>query len=190
MPILDVPGPVADFLRYLSTDHHMLFHGTKRAGLTRLATERESGDSREFGRQEAVFASSDPLWAMFFALVNRPYAKSFRNGSLASIGNPAKRRYYLSADVPDAEPLLTPGWMYVVSDEGFRSEPSPRGLIETGQWVSTDPVRPLAAVAVSPADYPLAAAVRRHQPDERTLTTLWQSRRQWSASAGRTRRTR
>ncbi len=181
--VVESPGQVSDFLRYLGTQHSLLFHGTKRAGLANLAVERESGDSREFGRQQAVFASNDPLWAMFFALVNRPFAKSFRNASMASIGNPAKRRYYLSADVPDTEPLLTRGWVYVVSANGFRSEPATYGAIETGQWVSTEPVRPLAAVAVAPQDYPLAAAVRRHRPQERQITTLWQSRRQWSASA-------
>lgn len=175
--ILDPLGHPAAFLIHLASCHDVLFHGSKRGGLTELL-DRESNDTRAFGSQKAVYASQDPLWAMFFAVSNRAAATSIRNGSLASVAAIERRYYYFSVGIADPEvPLTTPGWVYVLPAEGFSREPPAGGVIDTGQWVLHRPVRPLAAVAVGPHDFPIRDMIQRHARDEPMRRTLLRSRR-------------
>jgi hypothetical protein len=176
--IVTPPGAAAVYLRHLARERAVLFHGSKRGPLAELRPERESGDTREFGRQQAVYASHDPLWSMFFAVVNRDAARSIRNGSVASVASLDRRRYFLSVGISDQDvPLATPGWLYVVPAHGFVREPPLGGMLDTGQWVSRNAVRPIAAIAVAPEDFPLRHVMRRHEPNESMLATVWRSRR-------------
>lgn len=170
------PGPIAAYLRYLGRCG-LLFHGSKDADLDELRTNAPN-DSREFGRQNAVFATHDPLWAMFFALANRPAARSIRNGSVASVAALDRRRYFLSVGIRDSSAsLTTPGWIYVLPADGFRREPPLGGVLDTGQWVSTEAVRPLAKARILPDDYPLLDAMRVHGSSETMVATVWRTRR-------------
>ncbi|HEY6604990.1 MAG TPA: hypothetical protein VIZ44_01475, partial [Gaiellaceae bacterium] len=60
----------------------VLFHGSGRDDLDVLEPIRRSRDTTQFGNQEAVYATSDPVWAMFFALLRRGRPFSTRNGSM------------------------------------------------------------------------------------------------------------
>lgn len=173
---LSPPGSVVSYLRYLGSNGRVLFHGSKDADLHELRTNAP-GASREFDRQDAVFATHDPLWAMFFALANRPAARSIRNASWASVAAPDRRRYYLSVGLHDSSAsLATPGWVYLLPADGFRRERALGGVVDTGQWVCSRPVRPLAKARVVPDDYPLLDAMRVHDADEPVLATVWRSR--------------
>lgn len=41
---------------------------------------RRARDTTQFGDRQAVYATSDPVWAMFFALLRRGRPFSTRNG--------------------------------------------------------------------------------------------------------------
>src|SRR6476661_6219695 len=56
----EVPEPRLDFLRWLAENRPVVFHGSPRADLTELSTERRSRDTRAWGDQRAVYASTDP----------------------------------------------------------------------------------------------------------------------------------
>ena len=51
------------------------------------SSRREPIDVAPFGHQKAVFATSDPIWAMFYAIVDRDrYAVTLNNGCISADG--------------------------------------------------------------------------------------------------------
>jgi hypothetical protein len=60
-----IPEPRLDFLRWLAVNRPVAFHGSPRADLRELSTERQSRDATPWGDQQAVYASTDPVWAIY-----------------------------------------------------------------------------------------------------------------------------
>ncbi|WP_147304647.1 hypothetical protein [Thermasporomyces composti] len=175
---LQAPGDTLTYLRWLATHRAVLFHGSRRGGIGELRPDRESRDASPFGNQRAVFASDDPVWAMWFALLNRgPGFRSTRNGVLSAGDGQDARWYFFSVDMDRARPLFVDeGWLYVVPRDGFTVQPSLAGVLHSAQWVSPDPVRPLARFAVTPSDFPFADHVTRHTRGDSMVKTLWNAR--------------
>jgi hypothetical protein len=101
-----------------------------------------------------VFATDDPIWPIFFAVVNRPVVRSLINGCSHRDG---ESRYYFSIGAdPQADDSWRSGWIYVLPRETFRHHPS------GPEWLSPVGVRPLARFRVEPADFPFLGDVVRH----------------------------
>ena len=166
------PGDTLLYVRWLAQQRAVLFHGSHRADLAVLRVDRESTDSSAFGNQAAVFASDDPVWAMWFALLHRGAGfRSTRNGASRLRGT-RRRLYWFSVNAGFAdEDLLADGWLYVLPRHGFRQEPAL--LWYSGQWVSSRPVEPLARIAVAPSDFPFADRIARHEDGDSELRTMW-----------------
>src|SRR4051812_42363973 len=87
-----VPEPRLDFLRWLGEPRGVVFPGSPRNDRGGLATERGPGDATEWGNQAAVYASDDPVWALYFAVLRRDAGWTGpRNGTLGFDGS---RRYF------------------------------------------------------------------------------------------------
>ncbi|WP_020578717.1 hypothetical protein [Actinopolymorpha alba] len=175
---LQPPGQTTTYLRWLARHRQVLFHGSQRDSISELRPDRESNGTTAFGSQRAVFATEDPVWAMWFALLTRgPDFHSTRNGVWSVRGNSQHRHYFFSvnSDQPDAE-LLADGWVYVLPRAGFMAEPAVAGLLQSGQWVNANPVRPLTRIPVAPADFPFTDIIGRHSGSESMLRTLWNTR--------------
>jgi hypothetical protein len=90
-------------LRWIAQERGILFHGSQRDDLTALEPIRLTRDSTPFGDQQAVFAASDPVWAMYFATLRRGDGfRSTRNGSLGVPGSALARLAVSAADFPFA----------------------------------------------------------------------------------------
>lgn len=169
-----IPAPRLDFLRWLAESRDVVFHGSPVGGLAELSTERKTRDTGPFGDQQAVYASTDPVWALYFACVHRGGGfRGTRNGTVGRVGAPLyPRSYFFShnrgAPVP---PRWDDGFLYVLPRAGFEAEPPIGGVVDSAHLVSPVPVRPLACVAVTPADFPFRDAVTYHRPRE----PLWLS---------------
>lgn len=180
-PLLRPPGSALAYLRWLAEQHEPLFHGSHRDGIGALRPDRESRATTPFGDQEGVFASDDPVWAMWFALLtHQPGFQSTRNGAWFFGSRDLKRFYLFSVNrgAPD-EGLLSDGWLYLLPRDGFRHEPRIGGLLWSSQWVNPGLVRPMARIAVSPEDFPFADCIGRHDPDESMLRTLLRASADW-----------
>ena len=157
----DQPPDVVGYLDYLAGLRRFAFHGSGRDDLQELSTERESGDSRAFGRQQAVYATQDPHWAAFYALVNREHAGSINNFSIGPTRHSRTRWYRRDVGLKEpAPPVARPGRLYVLPRDTFRAARRLYGLIDIAHWVSTVPVTPLFSLPLSPEDYPLARHIR------------------------------
>jgi hypothetical protein len=175
---LGAPGDTTSYLRWLATHRQVLFHGSQRDNISELAVDRESTDSTTFGNQRAVFATDDPIWAMWFALLTRgPGFRSTRNGVWTIRHDPLTRQYFFSVNTTQSdEDLFTDGWLYVLPRDGFTPEPPFAGLLQSGQWVNLNPVAPLARLAVSPSDFPFRDVIGRHTDADSILRTLRNAR--------------
>ena len=163
------------FLCGLAAGREIAFHGTGDPGIEAFEP-RQPIDFAPFGDQKAVFATSDPIWAMFYAIVDRArYPITLNNGCIAAAGFsrsswPAsllllhQRRSTREATVANRLRQTS------CRPQGFVEQPSgPYGghtarVPQPG--VSPVAVAPHARVQVTPEDFPFLAHIRGHD-DER-----------------------
>jgi len=155
-----LPVPVAIFIRWLAEHRGYLLHGTPYCGIEVLQPSVQADVLRH--TDEVVFATSDGLLAMYFAVVNRGRPHSLRQFCWRT--QQGRRLYALSARFPtveSAEPTWVPGEVHVLSPAGFRPRRDRSGRL-TEEWASSSRSQPEFSVAVTPADFPLLSAVTDH----------------------------
>ncbi len=164
---LDVPK--WQFLYYLCDTQEILLHGSGNPDIDEFEP-RQSNDTAEFGNRQAVYAASDGLWPMYFAIVDRNNGvTSLINACVHLIEADGTRHgpyYYFSVnDDALAAQAWRNGMIYVLPRATFEAQaliPDQDGMVEVQQWASRVPVRPLAKLAVTPDDFPFLAQVRGH----------------------------
>jgi len=153
--------PKHRFLRYLGEGQRCLLHGSNDTGIAEFeprTQETYTGDP-----VEAVFATDDGIWVLFFALVARPPVWSLRN---ACNVRGDRRRYFFAIDTdPKAPGSWTDGAVYLLPPDTFTQT-------YDAEWISPTPVRPRARLAVTRADFPYADRVFRHRFGERDATFI------------------
>jgi hypothetical protein len=172
-PPLDEPrAPLCERLRWRAATEDVLFHGSSNPDLRELAPIRRSRDKTAFGDQQAVYATSDPVWATFFAVLRRGRV-SMRNASLGLAGESLYPRwYFFSINRPDGGEHFAPGSLYVLPRTTFTCQSPLLGKIDTAQWVSHEAVPVLERIDVTPADFPLADLVVMHREREPIVVTI------------------
>lgn len=148
----DAAAPKHAFFRYLVAQRPVLLHGTGDPAIERFEPQRQTDYDNEW--TDAVFATDDPIWPVFFAVVNRPVARSLINACSRRYG---ESHYYFSIGTdPKARDAWRDGWIYVLPRATFRRHPS------GPEWLSPVAVRPLARLRVEPSDFPFLADVVGH----------------------------
>ena len=162
-----------EFLCGIADRREIAFHGTGDPKIESFEP-RQPIDFAPFGHQKAVFATSDPIWAMFYAIVDRAsYPITLNNGSITLMdaeGRPGTPHYYfsISRGALEEQPWRT-GYVYFLPAEGFVEQPS--GMYgghaaRVPQLASPVAVKPFARLQVAPGDFPFLAHIRGHD-DER-----------------------
>lgn len=156
-------APKWQWLCHVAERGDLVLHGSNNPGIE-CFEPRQSNDVAEFGNRTAVYAATDGIWPMYFAIVDRSDGPaSLLNSSqrhASPDGSLSEPHYFFSVD---SGARLVPGTVYLLPAAGFEREaPYPeRGRqVHTAQVASLEPVRPLARLAVAPADFPLP--IRRH----------------------------
>jgi hypothetical protein len=164
-----LPVPPWQFCSYLTDTHPVLIHGSRHPALD-VFTPHRSFDANPFGNRSAVFAASDGIWPMFFALLDRErHRLSLVNGCFRVITPDGQRSapYYFFSITQTALALhpWSDGTLYILPRMTFEQHP-PReknGLTyEIAEWASQQEVRPIARLRIRPADFPFLAQVRGH----------------------------
>jgi hypothetical protein len=158
-----------EFLCALADRRRIAFHGTGDPRIERFEP-REPVDFAPFGSQRAVFATTDPLWAMFYAVVDRDRHALTLNNACVVLEDAGKAYYYfsISRDALPRRPWRT-GYLYFLPVDTFVEQ---RGDVYAGlrarvpQLASPVAVTPFARLRVSPASFPFLEAIRGHD-DER-----------------------
>lgn len=171
----DLPEPKWKFLCYLCDEKGLVLHGSGNGEIEEFEP-RQPLDEGEFSGQKAVFAASDGLWPMYFAIANRD-----PGGGVRSLLNACFRLYQPDGSLSDPYYFLSinkeafetgnmwrQGWIYVLPRDTFVQNPpgdykGQPGTIE--QWASPVAVKPMAKIRVGSDDFPLLEQVRGHDVD-------------------------
>lgn len=160
------------FLCGLAERRRIAFHGTGDPNIKSFEP-REPIDFAPFGHQKAVFATSDPIWAMFYAIVDRDrYRVTLNNGCILLIdseGRPGVPYYYFSITrgALERRPWRS-GYVYFLPPESFVEQPSGTYAghdARVPQLASPVTVTPFARLRVGPSDFPFLARIRGHDDD-------------------------
>lgn len=164
----DLAAPRWQFLCYVCDHRHIVLHGSGEHNISEFEP-RQSNDVDEFGNRRAVYAASDGLWPMYFAIVDRQKVSSLINACFRVIegdGVKSAPYYYFSVN---REALNDDPWrdgmIYLLPGKTFEPQPLDdyQGApLEVAQWASLVEVKPLAKLAVTPADFPFLKEVYGH----------------------------
>ena len=163
-----LPYPKWQFLCYLADHHHIALHGSGDPNIA-LFEPRQSNDLNEFGNQKAVYAASDGLWAMFFAVVDRDRVGSMTNACVRLIEETGTLHgpfyvFSVSQAALPGQPWRA-GTVYLLPRSTFITQPSMAFgsyQVHFAQLASFVPVQPLAKLTVTPADFPFLSQIRGH----------------------------
>ncbi|MBT2738623.1 hypothetical protein [Bacillus sp. ISL-7] len=158
--------PLYLFLNYVIENKSVLVHGSN----SYLIDNFEPRKSSLFNGKpiNAIFAASDGVWSLFFAVKNRKgYVGSIRNLCLTVPTNKGiKRYYYFSTNNDDIRDIWTSGTIYFFSKHLFK-----KGGIRD-EWVCEEKIRPLAKLSVTPNDFPFLEKVSIHRETESMAKTI------------------
>jgi hypothetical protein len=163
-----LPWPKWQFLCHVAENHDIALHGSGNPNIA-LFEPRQSNDLNEFGNQKAVYAASDGLWAMFFAIVDRQQVASITNACirLADESGALHGPYYffsVSQSALPNQPWRT-GTVYLLPRSPFITQPAMTlgaYQVQIAQLASFVPVQPLAKLTVTPEDFPFLMQIRGH----------------------------
>jgi len=163
-----LPWSKWQFLCHVADRHDIALHGSGNPNIA-FFEPRQSNDLSEFGNQKAVYAASDGIWAMFFAIVDRDRVKSVTNAcvrltdELGTLHGP----YYvfsISQSALPNQPWRT-GTVYLMPRKTFMTQPPMTfgpSQVHIAQLASLEPVQPLAKLTVTPEDFPFLRQIRGH----------------------------
>ncbi len=163
----DLPWLRWQFLAYAAATGRFAFHGTGSEPILEFEP-RQPNDTHEFGNRRGVYAASDALWAMYFAVVDRRKVPSLVNAcfSVHSLDGEYRSGLWYFFSVESAEPApWRDGAVYLLPAAGFeRQDDLIRGdqRIRSAQLFSPRPVRPVARIPVRATDFPMLGDIRRH----------------------------
>lgn len=147
-----LPQPKWWFLHH-SAGSGFRLHGTNQGGLEVLGT-RAQDDA--FGVPvDAVFASDDAIWPLYFATVRREALRYGYINWAIHVRDSSRYVFSIGAD-PAAPDSWTHGTIYLLPGESFHRTGSSREL------VSETAVKPRARLAVSPEDFPFRRQTIEH----------------------------
>jgi hypothetical protein len=169
-------APKWQFLCHAAERGDLVLHGSGNPDITELQP-RQPMDVDEFSNRNAVYAATDGIWPMFFAILDRERHRStFLCNSCVRVGLPGGQfgpPYYffsISRPVLEQQPWRD-GTVYLLPAATFELQP-PMELGNTplhiAQAAGPVPVKPLAKLSVRPSDFPYLRQVHGH--DDEVLT--------------------
>ncbi len=166
--------PKWQFLSYLCSSRNLVLHGSQNTDIAEVEP-RKAIDVKAFSNQQAIYATTDGIWVIFFAIVNRQkYSPlSLFNSCLdirLSPGQVIGPLYFFS--ITHSALIQNPwcdGVVYILPRENFQQEPAQQMLgaeIAFPHWISPKPAKPVAKLKVSPHDFPFLLQVHGHDDEK------------------------
>jgi hypothetical protein len=167
--LTQTPVPKWAFLIWLTHEKNYLVHGTGNPCIS-IFEPRKSEDANWFGSQNAVYAASDGIWAMFYAILDRPKIPMSINNSAIQIEiQPPRDLYFFSVtDTAMQKKPFRTGWVYVLPKQGFNQEPKDQhgGIqYQTHHWANLNPVKPLFCIEITPSDFLFLDQILSHSDE-------------------------
>jgi hypothetical protein len=169
-----LPYPKWQFLSYICESRDLVLHGSARKDIDTVEP-RKANDVRAFSNQQAIYATTDGIWVIYFAMLDRqkyPGLSLFNSClqvriSAEELSDPL---YFFSIthSVLVQEPWCE-GATYILPRRSFEREASQQvqGMeIVFPHWISTEAVDPLGRLQVGPDDFPFLSQIHGHNDEK------------------------
>jgi hypothetical protein len=164
----NLPIPKYKFLQYISHNKPIVLHGSNNININSF----EPRDQTLFNGKmtQAVFATKESTWSIFFAIFNKEsIVSNFRNGCITANGCQKYHFYSLTGQTFSKEPWIN-GMVYLLPEKSFI--PISKGSIQFDEWISKEPVIPIAKIEVEPQDFYFLDKVACHKANE-SIAKSW-----------------
>jgi hypothetical protein len=170
---LDDERPRWRFVEWLTRQQAVIFHGSPKDDIEifrPVRTSVELMDHAGKGNLAAVYGTPFGLWAMWFAVLDRPRLRgSIRNGVMRWTDREGRALdlYHFSVDHAHVGgDIWRSGTLYLFPRESFRPTQFYPGGPDSHEWASPEAVRPLKRLAVDSEDFPFRDDVGGHDDSE------------------------
>lgn len=161
----NLPIPKYKFLSYIAENKQVILHGSNHPTIHTFEPRNQTlfnGKS-----VKAVFATKDPIWSIFYAVFRKESVYSnFRNGCISADHIHKYHFYSLTQATFQNNPWMN-GTVYILPQKTFQHVGS--GVIIFDEWISEEPVTPIAKIEVEPADFYFLSKVATHHANEPLL---------------------
>lgn len=169
-----LPYPKWQFLSYLCETKEVVLHGSQHCQI-QTVEPRQANDIKAFSNQHAIYATTDGIWVIYFAIVDRkkyPGLSLFNSCFCARISADqfSDPLYFFS--ITHSALLQQPwceGMIYILPRQTFEREASQQvqGVeIVFPHWVSSVAAAPLARLRVGPQDFPFLSSIHGHNDEK------------------------
>jgi hypothetical protein len=166
--------PKWQYLSYLCDTKELVLHGTQDQNIGEVEP-RQANDKKEFSNQRAIYASTDGIWVIYFAILDRkryPEMSLFNSCLRAQISADqiSDPMYFFS--ITHSVLLQKPwceGSIYILPRQSFEQEASQemQGMeIIFPHWISKLPAQPIAKLKVGPQDFPFLDQIHGHDDEK------------------------
>jgi hypothetical protein len=173
-----LPYPKWQFLSYLCSSRDLVLHGSQNMSIEMVEPQKAT-DIKAISNQKAIYATTDGIWSIFFAIVDRKNFKplSLFNSCLnirISPDNILGPLYFFS--ITHSALIQQPwcdGMVYLLPREEFIQEAAQQvsgAEIVFPHWYSYKPTAPITRLPVQPSDFPFMRQIHGH--DDATLVSL------------------
>jgi len=165
-------APKWQFLCHAADRADVVLHGSGDPGIVEFEP-RQPADNLEFSNRNAVFAATDGIWPMYYAILDRAhYPMRLSNACVridSGAGQPDGPYYFFSISRPalEQQPWRT-GTVYLLPADTFDTQPPitvDNTRIYVAQAASAVPVKPVAKLSVRPDDLPFLHQIHGHDDD-------------------------
>ncbi|MBB6635290.1 hypothetical protein [Cohnella thailandensis] len=163
----DSKFPKYRFIDFIIKEKNYVVHGSNNKEIHLFETRRQTLYNGKY--VDAVFASKDGIWSIFYAVLDRSkVVPNFRNGCFKARNN--NRFYYfsLTQETWDKAPW-TSGTVYFLSSELF--EQTNIGRVYFDEWVCTQQIKPVLRLDVYIDDFEFLDKVATHKARESIIKT-------------------
>lgn len=165
-------APKWQFLCHAVDRGDVVLHGSGDPDIVRFEP-RQPADNLEFSNRRAVFAATDGIWPMYYAIVDRVNHHMMLCNSCirvdAGAGQLGDPYYFFSItrSALERQPWRS-GTVYLLPADSFERQPRiavDDAWIHVAQAASPLPVTPAAKLAVDPDDFPFLRQIRGHDDE-------------------------
>jgi len=150
--------PKYRFLAYLLEQGYLL-HGSSVEDVETLEPRQVNDASKKSGNQVAVYAVSDPILPLFYAIKDRKKLLGMTRSGYNIDENGVKTyRFQIDGKRSEKDPWKN-GVIYVLPKEKFTQSVNDDGEL-TDEWVSPVLIAPVARLRVTPEDFPYLEEVK------------------------------
>ena len=169
-----LPYPKWQYLSWLCETKELVLHGSQNLEISEVEP-RQAKDKKAFSDQKAIYATTDGIWVIYFAIIDR---KRFNGISLFNsclqvrlgVDQWSEPVYFFSvSQFARVQKPWCDGMVYILPRQTFEQEAhqQAQGMeIAFPHWISHVAIKPVSRLRVGPQDFPFLEQIHGHDDEK------------------------